>query len=364
MRSLSRREFLQRAAVTGAGVAVLRSPDAYGAAPPARAAEIGVPAPGFAAAQVVQTAGSALIAVDSSGDRQTIRLSPGARVWKQGLINTVPLAVGDSFYASGDRDGYGVLDASHIWVAIVNAMGPVEAVSGQQLTFTPAWGLGSVQATPSPRGTIIHDHNAIYKVSDFSLLAGASYVYLVGYYSQEPPWSIVATRIYTATTAATDASPSPNLTVVGSQSPDVVMCPKNYNILASVECCGGDRPPGYPSSYPCLSGTGLCGTCSSGVYGIAWPNACTTSGACDDYVPSLPYVPCGYVLDVYGICSGKSLSVPVVDADPNPRPATSNLGCAGLTNADVCLTVSAFTALGGGLDYGHLDVEVIIPEPC
>lgn len=373
MRRYSRRAFLQRAAFTGAGVAVLPAAFPHGATGAALPPNVGEPDANFFVGRVISISGSTVLAVDFDGNTQRLVLSRPVMLWKQGKTNALPLAVGDSFYAYGQRHASGVLQVERMWVAIVMAIGSVQSVTEKQITMLPLWGGNTLQAGISPYGTIVHDSTGVHTVTNFEALVDTTYAEVVGYCSSDQSSQIIATRIYTgaATTGAAVSQSAPQSQgITNTLTPDATCLNDTYTMLAAWECCGGINDCGTGSvdggadKAACKdTGTGACGSsppCQTNVAGLSWPNV---SGH-GSYSSTLPVLSCGEVVEVDAVCQGKSLQMPVVDHGPVPKMVSSNLGCRGLRNLSACITACGFVALGGDLGYGHLDVEVIVTVAC
>jgi hypothetical protein len=215
----------------------------------------------------------------------------------------------------------------------------------------------------------------------FDLLDSGEHVQVIGSCSSDTPSAVMATRIFRSPAAVAGpsdeaSSPGNPVQASGSPSPDT-LCGYSYTRLATWQCCGGVNACGsgaYSGCNPPPASRGKCGTCRTDQYGIAWPNTydvngqnkceVPTQGDCSSCCPQLPFLLCGTSVNVYGMCTQKSVTMPIVDCGPVPRCTTTNTGCLNYHRIAFDLTACAFTALGGGLDYGHLDVQCTVYLQC
>jgi len=122
-------------------------------------------------------------------------------------------------------------------------------------------------------------------------------------------------------------------------------------------CCG-------PAWGTCgAAGGGSCGTCRSGSYHCAWPNA---SQACFDITRpdrcgnTLLRHGCGHKFYVKHLCGTKEIGVTIADCGPDTdRWCGEQKCCSGkcATNRLLDLTPAAFSAIGS-LDAGLIPVTV------
>lgn len=374
----NRRQFLGRALMAGAGAVVLMPAPAKASPRSSTASSATGVDPNFVAGQVAQLDGDSVTVVQADGTVQPMLLTSSSQVWKQGEVGAQPLQVGDGLYARGIVNPAGALQVDNAWVGIANFSGTIVQPGSQQLVVSLDGGLGNQAAQVNPAGTMLEANGGTQVVDSLSALAGGDYVQVIGYCSADSPSAITATRIllfpaaYTGPTGTESSSPQPPPGSSTSPS-DATCCQYSYQRIATWMCCGGVNDCGSLDHRCYAAGTGKCGTCYTNVHGIAWPNTYDANGqnecevatqggsSCD---PQLPFLDCGTSVDVHGMCTGKSVTTQVVDCGPVPRCTTTNRGCYDYYRIAFDLTACAFTYLGGGLDYGHLDVQCTVCLHC
>jgi hypothetical protein len=384
----TRRQFLAGALMTGAGVAIL--PPVAKASPRRLdlTASPGVADPNFVAGEVVDVNGSQVAVIDPDGAQRQLLISSTAQVWKRGGLGTAPLAVGDGLYARGLINPAGVLDVDNLWVGILNLSGSIVRSASQNMTIALDRTGQAIPARVHPGGMAVNTATGDALADSFEGLSRGDRVRVIGYCSNDNRGGITVTRTFPSLdevetdSSQSDEGPLPVVKVAasdGSVSPDDV-CVYNYKYLATWQCCGGVNACGSANAgidcSPPPGGTGKCGTCRTDRQGIAWPatydvngeNFCAAQNVANcnpsaDCIVSLPRVNCGQYITVSGLCTGQEISVPVNDCGPCQH-CHDEFGCKGYKRVEFDLTACSFTAIGGGLSGGLIDVQCGVSEQC
>src|SRR5215469_4978791 len=196
MTSVSRRKLLSSAILAGAGATAIRG---LGRFDPAKAATDPDVDLNFLMGQVVKHDSAAGIfqVLDLDLQVRTARLMPASRVWKQGVWNSVPLALNDCVMSRGTLNAKNDLLISNLWVDIKNFRGELSSVSASAVTFGHAHGSSksrskSVTATVNSR-TEVNAGGQVVTGSTKELAPG-HYVNVIGY-GEPSAGTFVATLI-------------------------------------------------------------------------------------------------------------------------------------------------------------------------
>lgn len=345
MQAQNRREFLSKALAAGAG-ATLLSPFQVGSAQASSDASTPTDIdPGFAAGEVVAVGVDGTIKVlDYDGSVRQLVVQPGSRVWKAGAFERPDiLAEHDCIYARGavnQSDSSLIVDS--LWANISSFPGTVQGRTSSQLTLQLTDGtqqrLGVVAATESdlPHGESI---------------AGSVMGFAIGAPVQAVVFSDPETKQLTASRVIALETPG---------APDPAVNPDVYNTgIASFFCCGNVSGCG---TCHVGSGGGACGGCRSDRFHMAWPKLTTGCGPyCGNCCLrlSFPRVACNTQVYISSVCRNQSALVYVKDCGPTVH-CRSNYGCGNLPKILYDLTPCAFTAVGGGLSDGLVDIGASI----
>lgn len=333
MAQQSRRQFLQRAVVVGAGSAVF--PAALtGASAKAASGGTALTDPGFVTGRVAAVSGSSIAVIDGSGVQQRLRLGSQSQVWKNGAFNQSPLAVGDRVDARGGPDGNAVLAVDRLWANIENVRGVVTRAGSNALSLARERGKGQIAVSIDPTAVVHTSSGSIAQGTAQGLSVGDDLI-AIGY-SDPSSGALTLTLIF-----ASQASPAP----FSTEPPTVQNVGPNFTI----------RHRGVTSFFDCPPSA--CGTCSSGNLQCAWPKLTTGCGPFNGNCsldPSFERHSCGVHIPVMNACTGASITVTIADCGPTIR-CVPPVACNGYTKVFLDLTRAAFSAIGN-LNAGLLDV--------
>lgn len=356
MPALTRRQFLTRALLAGAGTSLAYAPNII--SPPKVSAEDSDVDPGFIAGTVQAISGNTLTVLDVDEQVQTAQLDTSSRIWKKGNWDSLPLTVGDCTYLRGTPGAGGVL-IERAWVDIYNLSGGLETTVpelGDFIQGVPNLNLrldnGYVEPVVVTPDTQIQVSNERGN-GDLSALAPHARIQMIAY-GPSGPGPLTATLIMVSPGAETP-----------SDTESVADGPIRRG-LASWYCCGGKTACGAkcckcepPRCCPPLSGGGSCGTCRTNRKQMAWPKLANTDcqlceGECCDFLGTAF---CGDNATVTNPCNGKSIAnVKVADCGPGAHTADP-VGCRRRSCRITDLTACTFSAIGD-LDAGIINVNV------
>lgn len=366
MDAVTRREFLTRTLVAGAGATLLSTLTDSEARSSDDNDDVD---PGFIAGQVLKISPNGqVIAVDREDRIHLMQLRSSTRIWKRGLWDQVRLQVGDCVYARGTLAPSGILAVDTVWVSIASLSGAVARVSPDRV---------DLEFVDSARRTVVISDFTVISVAPghveqgtaHSLAVGDS-VYLVGF--ADASGEFVATRVFKN---VPDITPSTEETVVEttiSEIGNLAQCTDTWKGLASFFCCG-TAASGCGYSCPCSSRDPCppwCQNynCQSDRLHMAWQKVDEGSRSCrapcDCNCPSsLAILACGTTVTVTNPCRNMSTSASIRDCGPTQR-CVSPQGCHGRTTVKFDLTPCTFTAIGGNLADGFVECNVSYTHPC
>lgn len=120
MSDQTRRDFLGKALLAGAGAALVRPEYVLATDDVSAVVLADAPDPGFTAGQVVGVGKTSadFIVLDADKELRTLHTGPLSSLWKQGRWNSSGLEIGDCVYARGDALENGGLAIDRLWVDI------------------------------------------------------------------------------------------------------------------------------------------------------------------------------------------------------------------------------------------------------
>jgi hypothetical protein len=357
----SRRDFLSRAVLAGAGATVVQP---FAAAPAPAVADAGEgytdrPDPNFLIGRVVDAGDDGSLAVVTPDDEiRKAALSTEAVYWKAGTWNRHEIAVNDCVMGRGAVDADGTLVVDRVWANVMKIDGSVESVDrstgdvrlrGRDAKTYPL--------TVTPR-TIGLDKRDRQRDGDPTVVAATEPAVAIAY--RDPKTDRLYAHRLESALADPDAPPSsePDEPVQAVASAGAVTSaafapPLLRQGNASYFCCNTSGGCGCGSAP-----IGFCSGCHSASWQIAWPKitGCTAScvGCC---LPSdFERFACHTELYAQNACQTNLgyILVRIKDCGPNPRCRTT--GCLGIQSVRFDLTACAFSALGGSFSIGHMNL--------
>jgi hypothetical protein len=350
--SASRREFLTRAVTAGVGVSVLEPfglSAAYAddsAMPTASAADPNDADPNFFYGTIVGVPpDGALRGVDDLNAAWVLQVTPGSAIWREGETGNALPVVGDHLSARGQRGPDGTLRIDTAWANIVKFDGWLREVApGGALTIDSdqqgAVGIGFTDLT-----TVVDPSGRSLAGASPALLKVGGDVTAIGWRTAEGTFQ--ASRVIMP----------PDPAVVAAQAEAVSKLAVAHAAAITVQYAG-------VASYFTCNGA-ACGTCHTSSHQLAWPkmngNLCGPSHGCD-LPANWPSHSCSACFDAQNGCQTGTVRLKVADCGPNTR--CRKTGCLSYQDVWFDLTQGAFTALGGSLSIGHLDLQLSAAFSC
>lgn len=378
---VSRRQFLGRALVAGAGATVMELAVPAGFA---RASSINNPSaiaqaedsdPNFLAGSVLSydEVTRSVTVLDPDSQIRTASTNGHTSIWKAGLWNAEPLSIGDCLLARGVTNG-DRLALQSVWVDIKNFYGTVNSIGADNFVLATSNHVAFLVGISNL--TTLYEQGGPYINSLGHLRPGVA-ARIIGF-GDPVLGTFTATSIWNVSepvqaNGADDETDPTAPTVDGTTVPPT--CSYTYYGLASWFCCGGVN--GCGSAGCGSSGAGACPGCRSDRQHIAWPNITNAGGAhcistcgqngcasnnCSS-CPTITRLDCGTSVSLSNPCQSAQTTVFVKDCGPcvHCRPA---FGCKGRTHVKFDLAPCAFTALGGSLDSGFVSCNATVQVPC
>ena len=360
MNQQTRRAFISKALMAGAGATVVAP---FGIAGSATAADAVIGPdedPGFVAGRIVDTgSGGAVAVIDAANRLHRLQLHSATGAWKNGQYNRDALQEGDCLYARGQRDEAGVLAVDSLWANIASIRAEVRGVGRGHLSIASR--SHGVRDVAILNRTIVADHDGREgsggDVSGFS--AGDSILMIA---SADPrSGALTASRVISLMVGPSEDS-------LGTSPPAGGPITKAFTAdrtgVTSWFCCGNVSGCGAGCGS---SGAGACTSwpCASNLNAMAWPKLTTGCGPFfgDCSLSSdFPTHACGSCLDVQNPCIGTVVTVRIRDCGPTVHCVSPK--CNGYDHVAYDLTPCAFTALGKPLSDGLQGIQVTTTHAC
>lgn len=364
----TRRAFLGRALLAGAGATILRpiSNQDFASAR-GLGGEVEEVDPTFAAGRVMEITGPDALVLNPDGLLQRLHVGSSFRLWKQGVWDQQRLAPGDCIYARGELLSEGILDALQAWVSIQSFRG--EILESSTDGFRVAIDKGNTLDLHTIESTEVQLTDGDFALGTPESLRAGDVVQIVGF---EDPLS----GVITPTRVLLLSSPAVTPSFVGDDlidppAPDddesLPQCPYTYKGLTTWFCCGGVTGCGAGNRCPGNTSGGSCGGCRSDRQHMAWPKLkngcgpfCDTS--CAQCIGNMPRLACGKSVTIKNPCNGNSTVAHVKDCGPTVH-CQSQTGCNDYTKVKFDLTPCAFSQLGN-LDTGVISCHATVNLPC
>ena len=361
MAGSSRREFLNRAILAGAGATVVEP----FAAAPARAAEpagrfTDRPDPNFLIGRVVDAGSDGSLMVLTPDDEvRSTRLATDAVYWKAGSWNQEEITVRDCVMGRGEFDAEGTLVVDRVWANVMKIDGTVESVdrgSGEVLLRSSDKRPYRLDVTP---GTLGLDRRDRQRDGDPTVVKHAEPAFAIAY--RDPNTDrLYAHRLESALgdpdapVAVDPDEPAATKQPAGAFAADALALPLLRQGNASYFCCNTSGGCGCGSAP-----AGFCSGCHSASHQIAWPKivGCTAPcvGCC---LPAdFERLACHRDLYAQNVCQSPAYYIIVSVKDCGPNPRCRNTGCMGWDSVRFDLTACAFNALGGSFSIGHMNLR-------
>lgn len=348
MQPQDRRTFLGRALRAGAGATVV-APFA-GAAPSVAgtAARDAAPRPSdvdesFVAGEVVHVDGGVLKVVDHDGRARTVVVGDASHVWKAARFGQGhALARHDCIYARGDavqRDGTLLVD--RLWANITSFSGIARDRRARSLALSLPDGRRLTTTVTEATQSHLADGRTARGVE---ALAPEQPVQVIAF-GDPATGRLTASRVVALDKPGTGSAATAHANTANVNSG-----------MASYFCCGGVS--GCGTCYG-TSGQGACGGCRSDRLHMAWPKLTTGCGPyCDNCClrATFPRLACDHGVQIRSMCRPQSATVLVKDCGPVVRCRSTTYGCGHLYKLVYDLTPCSFTAVGGGLESGLVDI--------
>lgn len=318
--------------------------------------------------------------IDYDDQIRTFQLTGMSRIWKEGAYASSPLTTGDCVYGRGLLLPNAVLEVDDVWANISRVVGTLVGIRGMVLDIRGDDGrTRPLQLTDrselenaageTARGRPSHLRTdrevvAITYTDPTSRTVFASSVTEMAETQQADPIddaSATAERTILETLTVANGVPAERTSPLPGEANADALAPDNTSIIrkgnATFFCCGSAATR---CGYQCPGATsGACGNCRGDRMQMAWPRLTTTGcdascvGCC---LPSdFEGLPCKKAVAVVNLCTNKSVSLTIADCGPNPR--CQSTGCKGYQSVRFDLTPCAFTAIGGRLDRGIMNVR-------
>jgi hypothetical protein len=350
MDRLTRRSFLSRALLAGAGATLFRPHEVLTGIELASSKASLDPDydPGFVAGKIIASSKGALTVLDLDDQLRQVRLTSASQTWKQGLWGAVPPTEGDCVYARGIPASDGSIDLDRLWVNIQSSSTEVLASTPGSFTIlTPSGQEQTVRVAPftrveTPAGWVTGTAEALLPGQDIQLIA-------FGDAAGGPP---------TATTVSLYGEAS--VSNVGQvEDPIAAAASSTFLVIGTWYCC---RVQACGSNDPnCLPGSGACGVCRSDRKQTAYPRLSTTG--CErcgtlDCCLALPRRRCGASATIVNPCNSQSVNVRIQDCIGSTS-SVSSVGCRSRHCRVLDLTPCAFSAIGS-LSTGIINMNITV----
>jgi hypothetical protein len=301
MDRLSRRTFLGRALLAGAG-ATLFKPHVALASVPVSSVTGGAADPdydpGFIAGEILAMSNNALTILDGDDHVRQVRLSSLSHTWKSGTWDVLPLSVGDCTYVRGIPALDGSIDVDRLWVGIRSIATEVLSVALDSFVIgLPNGEEDTVLVTPS---TQVETPSGTWGMGAAGSLTPGQAIQLIAFRdSLGGPLTATKVFLFVDEPAAGEESAVDSTT---------------FFRFGTWYCCGGY--PACGSGSDCLPGSGTCGVCRTDRHQTAYPRLSTTN--CEkcgtlNCCKALPQRACGASASIVNPCNNKSVSVHIQD---------------------------------------------------
>jgi len=342
MNRVSRRDFLGQALLAGAGSTFFHSfPLAV------TKDDLSDYDPGFIAGRILTLSDGVLTVLDPDDQVRKARLGPSTLTWKRGLLNAVPLQPGDCAYTRGTPQADGVIDVESIWVDIHSVAGTYLTHDPTSLILVSLDGVQSkLQITPD---TTFKGVDGSVRPLQQTDLSPGQLLQVIAFGDSQLGGVLTATSVFGF---AYDAA--------SGDGEEVSVSSTTFLRLSTWFCCGMVSGCGSGS---CNMGGGACsGTCRTDRQHMAWPRLSTTNcNSCNGLAccTSLPAKPCNTDVTVLNPCTNMSRTIRLKDCGPSAS-THSSVGCKNRSCKMFDLTACSFTAIGGSLSAGLINVNVTV----
>lgn len=323
--------------------------------------------PNFVMGQVTGVGGDGLLTIfDGDGRERAARLVDATRYWKASRWNVRDIAPGDCVTGRGALNDAGELELEVAWANIGRFVGECTSVGRDSFEIRHAGRrISTIQVTDD---TIFRDLRGRESFGDLTVISSDLPLFVISH-NDGPAGQEVAHRVEVAGPSVADTVDAglaivnglvedhwPSTPVTGRHNQPNFDVARRGN--ASYFCCGSQA---CGSRCGSLGTNGKCGFCSSSGHYIAWPKVSDcTAGCVGCCLPeNFPRYGCGTGFEIENSCSGRATFVQIADCGPNPR--CRDTGCKGYQSVRFDLTPCAFTAVGGSMDIGHVNLWVSAP---
>jgi hypothetical protein len=366
MAGSSRREFLNRAILAGAGATVVEP----FAAAPAQAAEPAQrftdrPDPNFLIGRVIDSGSDGSLMVLTPDDEvRNARLSADAVYWKAGSWNQREITARDCVMGRGELDADGTLVVDRVWANVMKIDGTVESVDRSTSEVLLRGGDQKSYRLGVTHGTLGLDRHDRQRDGDPTVVKAAEPAFAIAY--RDPNTD----RLYAHRLESALADPDTPVQVepdepveatppAGALAADALAPPLLRQGNASYFCCNTSGGCGCGST-----GLGYCSGCHSASWQIAWPKVVGCTAQCFSGCGCLPAdferLACHRDLYVQNACQTNLGYILVAIKDCGPNPRCRNTGCMGWDSVRFDLTACAFSALGGNFTIGHMNIRTYL----
>lgn len=364
----TRRDFLGKALLAGAGAAFVRPEDVLATDDVSVVVPVDAPDPGFTAGQVVGVGKTSADFIVSDADKElrTLHTGPLSSLWKQGRWNSSGLEIGDCVYARGDALENGGLAIDRLWVDIKSFPGQVKKAGDSAVSTLLSSG-DTIDARVSEVTEVEAESGAFVQGSADHLDSG-DVVQVIGF-GDWMTGHFTATRVLLLsfgepTPAGND---EPTKRANRSAMAPLATCTDTFKGLTTWFCCGGVTGCGAGGRCPGDTSGGSCGGCRSDRFHMAWPkldNGCGPfcSSSCGTCVPDLPRITCGKEVECTNPCNSNMARCTVKDCGPLVH-CVSPRGCNNYSKVKFDLTPCPFSVLGN-LDDGIASCHAKVTYSC
>lgn len=347
MDRLSRRSFLGRALLAGAGASFFHPHEVLASS--SFAGPLGSLDPdydpGFIAGTIIASSGGVLTILDDDDLVRQARLTSTSQTWKAGIWDVSPPSVGDCTYVRGAPSLDGSIDVERLWANIQSITTEVIAVATDSFTIRLSNGLEkTVLVTPL---TEVETPTGDWITGSVTTLTSGQTIQLIGF-TDSQEGQLTATKVFVFLDAPIPDGEEPAVSSV------------TFLKLGTWYCCHGAHACG--SSGMCLSGDGACGVCRSSRRQTAYPRLSTTnceqcgSAAC---CLELPRRACGASATILNPCNNRSVNVRIQDCIGSTDANHPAVGCRNRHCRVLDLTPCAFSEIGN-LDAGVLNMNITL----
>lgn len=357
MDAVSRRSFIHRALMAGAG-ATLTVPFASGEfGAEANAQQVGPISdvdPGFVAGRVVDTSPAGAIVEDYDGQLRRLEYAPTTNVWKRARWNDADLFEGDCVYARGELGEENEIIVDRTWANIENLPGNVHDVRQKEIILR----LSNDDLVPIRilDETRVERPNGKFQKGDATGLRSGDFVRVISF--RESPLSaatIFLANVPSIPADVLDLEDLPDVDIIGTGS-----CAA-YKGLTTWFCCGNVSGCGRCTS----SGSGACAPynlpCRSDRQHMAWAKIVKPDGGrCGPYASGCsvgedwPRLACDVGISIRNPCTDRYTTAFIRDCGPTVHCETPS-GCRDFRKVKFDLTPCAYSAVGN-LDGGFMRI--------